>query len=437
MLGAIIGDMVGSVYEFNNKRTKNISLYDDSYFLTDDSIMTLAVCECLLNGTVYDEERVVETLKKWGRAYPNLSYGISFSNWLFTNTNSPYNSFGNGAAMRISAAGWYGRNEEEVKDLSYRLTSVTHNHPEGIKGAEVTAMCVYYARIGKSKEFIKDYVSKYYNLDFEYEDLKKNYHFNETCQETVPQAIYCFLISKDFEDCVKTTISIGGDCDTTAAISCAIAEAYYKFIDPNLVREVIKKLPKPKNGCDSKNILLRFFSDKTYYNSEDEEIQNDSYLLGIEYLQEDEKYIEFIHSKSLQAIAERFVFHEIDYHFDAGEEQFSDECLADLNLEAYFEQLRLCWCSNEPFDTVEKIVREMLYCSDFESFSKMFEELTKLSNSFYSTSEVKSILKMFQNSKEAYEYLEQNYKINNSIYNEIFTKSYKRKGNNICVKLKK
>ena len=130
--------------------------------------------------------------------------------------------------MRVSSVGWIANSEEEVRELSKKVTEVTHNHPEGLKGAEVTAMCVYYARMGKDKEFIKNYVEQYYDLNFDYEELRRTYvHDAEICQVTVPQAIYCFLISKDFEDCLRTTIAIGGDCDTTAAISCAIAEAYY------------------------------------------------------------------------------------------------------------------------------------------------------------------------------------------------------------------
>ena len=242
MIGALIGDYVGSIYEFNNVRRKDINLFTKDNFFTDDSIMTLAVNEILENGYVHDSDKIIDTLKKWGRKYPNRGYGGMFGWWLKSNSREPYYSFGNGAAMRISPVGWYANSEEEVKDFSKRITEVTHNHPEGIKGAEVTAMCVYYARIGKSKDFIKEYVEQYYNLDFDYDDLKRNYKFNETCQESVPQAIYCFLISKDFEDCLRTTISIGGDCDTTAAISCAIAQAYYRDIPNHILKYVEQKL---------------------------------------------------------------------------------------------------------------------------------------------------------------------------------------------------
>lgn len=164
----------------------------------------------------------------------------------------PYNSFGNGSAMRVSAAGWVGETEDEVKEFSRKVTEVTHNHPEGIKGAEVTAMCIYYARNGKDKDFIKKYVEQHYDFNFDYEELRKTYtHAAEICQNTVPQAIYCFLISHSFEDCLRTTISIGGDCDTTAAISCAIAEAYYggcdgleKYVRDYLAEDMIAVLER-------------------------------------------------------------------------------------------------------------------------------------------------------------------------------------------------
>ena len=245
MLGAIIGDIVGSVYEFNNIKTKDFPLFSKNSQCTDDSIMTFAVAEMLQNGYQYNKDKVIDTFKKWGNAYPNSGYGGRFIFWLMNrNERDPYNSCGNGSAMRVSAAGWYGRNEEEVKEYARLVTEVTHNHPEGLKGAEVTAMCIYYARIGKSKEFIKKYVEQYYDLNFDYEELRATYeHAEEICQVTVPQAIFCFLISHDFEDCLRTTISIGGDCDTTAAISCAIAEAYYKYIDSEILDEVFKRLP--------------------------------------------------------------------------------------------------------------------------------------------------------------------------------------------------
>ena len=172
--------------------------------------------------------------------------------------------------MRVSACGWYGNNEEEVIDFATRVTEVTHNHPEGIKGAIVTALCIYYARTGKSKEFIREYAEKKYPIikDLDYEELRKTYmHEAEICQNTVPQAIYCFLISDSFEDTIRTTISIGGDCDTTAAISGAIAEAFYKNdISDALIKKVKEILPISKNGCNAIEILNNFLEyKKTYY----------------------------------------------------------------------------------------------------------------------------------------------------------------------------
>ena len=426
MLGAIIGDTVGSVFEFNNLRSKDFELFAEDSELTDDSIMTLAICECLLNREANNSEKIVAYLKKWGRTYPDRGYGGSFYRWLFNDNDKPYNSFGNGAAMRISAAGWFGRNEKEVRDLAYNLTAVTHNHPEGLKGAEVTAMCVYYARIGKSKEFIKDYVSKYYNLDFEYEDLKKNYHFNETCQETVPQAIYCFLISKDFEDCLRTTISIGGDCDTTAAISCAIAEAYYKHINPELVRKVLKRLPKPKNGCNPLGILIKFLGEKVYYNSVEEEISKDSFILSCEYIESSEKSIEFFTSKSLQALTEYLVFTHLDDIIGVPDDQASVDSLINLDLVDYFNWLKICYCRNEPFEQIEKIVTELIKCNDFDKYKELIESLNEHVAILNANHYVTYKYSIFENSEFAYKYLEDNYDIKNNVYTEVFKKVYKK-----------
>lgn len=225
MFGAVIGDIVGSRFEFKNYRSKDFDLFASSCEFTDDTIMTVAVLDFLI-GKSRKKEELIDTIKYYGRKYPS-SYGGQFAYWLYSNSYKDYDSFGNGAAMRVSPVGLLAKNENEVVELSKLVTAITHSHPEGIKGAEVVAMCVYYAKIGKSKNFIRKYVEQYYNLDFNYESLVKNYKFNETCQETVPQAIYCFLISENFEDCVRTCISIGGDSDTLAAISCSIAEPYY------------------------------------------------------------------------------------------------------------------------------------------------------------------------------------------------------------------
>ena len=259
MLGAIIGDIIGSIYEFNNIDTMKFPLFSENSMYTDDTILTLAVAECIQNN--YDENKIIDTYKKWARSYPDSGYGGRFYKWALSDDRAPYGSYGNGSAMRISSCGWYGKTEKEVKDLATKVTMVTHNHPEGLKGAIVNALCVYYARIRKSKLFIKEFVSKYYDLDFNYEELRKNYKFDSSCQESVPQAIYCFLISDSFEETIRTTISIGGDCDTTAAISGAIADAFYGIPD-ELVNEALKRLPKPTNGCDAKKIIKKFLEYK-------------------------------------------------------------------------------------------------------------------------------------------------------------------------------
>lgn len=230
MLGAIVGDIVGSIYEFNNYRSKDFPLFSPNCFFTDDTVMSLAVAKALMEckGNYNKLSKLtIKCLKEFGEIYPNLSYGNSFIGWLNSRNPQPYNSCGNGSAMRVSAVSYFAKDVEEVKKLSRLVTEVTHNHIEGIKGAEATAVAVFLARQGKSKSEIKNVISYYYDLEFNYEDLKENYVFNELAQTTVPQAIYCFLISESFEDAIRTAISIGGDSDTLCAITGAIAEAYY------------------------------------------------------------------------------------------------------------------------------------------------------------------------------------------------------------------
>lgn len=247
MIGAIIGDVVGSRFEFDNIKTKRFILVTEESYFTDDTVLTIAVMDWVLHAK--DKEDLNEAaifLQKWAQRYPYAGYGGTFDRWKDMKNPKPYNSCGNGSAMRISPVGWFCNTEEELKQMSSIITGVTHNHREGLKGAEVTAMMIMKARHGASREELKEYaMSQYPEIkDFDYEDLRKNYfHGEEICQVTVPQAIYCFLISKDFEDCLRTTISIGGDCDTTAAISCAIAEAYYNKISRKLIDDVRLKLP--------------------------------------------------------------------------------------------------------------------------------------------------------------------------------------------------
>lgn len=227
MIGAIIGDIVGSVYEWNNIKTKNFPLFNSECFFTDDTVMTLAIAEGLMNGG--DDEDFIAAMKKYGRLYPDSGYGGRFGSWLFSDDISPYNSWGNGSAMRVSPVAWAFDTLSEVEKYAEISAAVTHNHPEGIKGAQAIAAAIFLARKGKTKEEIKAYIEKKYgyNLNRSLDEIRPNYRFNESCQETVPEAIIAFLESVDFEDAIRNAISLGGDSDTLAAITGSIAEAVY------------------------------------------------------------------------------------------------------------------------------------------------------------------------------------------------------------------
>lgn len=231
MLGAIIGDIIGSRFEWDNHRSKNFDLFTKECFFTDDSIMSLAICDALLHSKPdYSDlgQNTIRSMQTIGRPYPNSGYGSSFYHWIYSDAPQPYNSFGNGAAMRVSACGYVGNSIDEVKRLSKAVTEVSHNHPEGIKGAEATAIAVFLARTGKSLSEIRDAMTThYYTLDFTLDGIRDSYQFNETCQDTVPQALEAFFESTSFEDAMRNAISIGGDSDTLAAITGGIAEAYY------------------------------------------------------------------------------------------------------------------------------------------------------------------------------------------------------------------
>lgn len=243
MLGAIIGDVVGSRFEFNNIKSKSFKLVDKDSNFTDDSVLTIAVMDWLLHAKAKCNKTAVEYLQKWARKYPNAGYGGMFYHWKDEENPKQYNSCGNGSAMRISGVGWVSEDMQETKLLSDIITGVTHNHPEGMKGAFVVSQLIRMANLGKSKMEMKMFAEQFYNLEFDYDELVANYrHEAEICQITVPQALFCFFISNSFEDCLRTTISIGGDCDTTAAISCAIAEAFYGYIPKELIEAVKAKL---------------------------------------------------------------------------------------------------------------------------------------------------------------------------------------------------
>ncbi|MCL2492882.1 MAG: N-6 DNA methylase [Clostridiales bacterium] len=231
MIGAIIGDIVGSRFEWNNIKTKDFEFLTYHCAVTDDSIMSLAVAKALLDcsGDYTDlGTATVKSMQDVGRPYPNCGYGGMFRKWMYSDNPSPYNSFGNGAAMRVSACGFVAKTLDEAIGLSHKVTEVTHNHPEGIKGAEATTVCIFLAREGKSILEIRDYVNKhYYPMDFTLDGIRDTYKFDVTCQGSVPQAIMAFLESSSYEDAIRNAISIGGDSDTLAAITGGIAEAFY------------------------------------------------------------------------------------------------------------------------------------------------------------------------------------------------------------------
>ena len=231
MKGAIIGDIIGSVYEFNNIDTKNFPLFSDECCFTDDTVMTCAAAKALLEPTA----DVSQVFQKVGRKYPGAGYGAKFIYWLFSDDPVPYNSCGNGSAMRVSPAGFLAQSIEEAKELSAKVTEISHNHPEGMKGAECTAVCIVLAKQGWNKEEIRRYVEQnYYEMTKTCQDYRKEQagrHGREICQISVPQALECFFESTDFEDCMRNCISIGGDSDTIAAIAGGIAEAYYGVPD--------------------------------------------------------------------------------------------------------------------------------------------------------------------------------------------------------------
>ena len=231
MLGAIIGDIVGSRFEWNNNKTKHFELLNDKCFFTDDTVMTLAIAKAILHSkSDYSDlsSLSIKYMQEVGRNYPSCGYGGSFGLWVFSNNPKPYNSFGNGAAMRVSPVGFVAKSLDQAISLSKKVTEVTHNHPEGIKGAEATAVAIYLARNGYNINDIKNYIDKhYYKMNFTLDEIRDTYKFNETCQDTVPQAIMAFLESTSFEDAIRNAISIGGDSDTLAAITGGIAEACY------------------------------------------------------------------------------------------------------------------------------------------------------------------------------------------------------------------
>lgn len=241
MLGAVIGDIVGSIYEFNNHRSKDFEFFGEGVTFTDDTVLTVAVADALL-----DDKPVARTLAEWAWRYPGRGYGARFSAWLKSWDLAPYNSFGNGAAMRVSPAALLARSPGKALELARHVTEPTHNHPEGLKGAAATVHAIWLARTGESADRIRAAIASGYGYDMSrsVDEIRRTYRYNETCQGTVPEALICALEARDFEDAIRNAISIGGDSDTIAAIAGPVAEARFG-IPEHLADAGRRFLPEP------------------------------------------------------------------------------------------------------------------------------------------------------------------------------------------------
>ena len=260
MYGAILGDMIGSPYEFDRgKKTKEFPLFIRSSMFTDDSVMTIAVAEAFMEaeqGASDDEikQLLISNMRRWGRKYPYAGYGMRFSIWLAEPRPKPYASYGNGSAMRVSSAAWLFDDLDTVRKMARLSAEVTHSHPEGIKGAESTAAAIYLARTGKTKEEIKEYIIKEFGYDLSRtcDEIRPTYFHVESCMGTVPEAITAFLEGDSFEDVIRTAVSLGGDCDTLTAIAGSMAEGFYG------VPEVLKKESYKRVTEEMADVMRRF-----------------------------------------------------------------------------------------------------------------------------------------------------------------------------------
>lgn len=262
MYGTILGDIIGCPFEFDRgDKTKDFKLFSRRSHFTDDSVMTLAVCEALLkvgqDATVKEiGDAVITSMQSWGRRYPHEGYGGYFRCWLTARHPEPYNSFGKGSAMRVSAAGWLYDSLEKTRVVAKATANVTHNHPEGIKGAEATASAIFMARNGSSKEEIKKYIENefHYDLNRTLDEICPSFHMHETCQKTVPEVIIAFLEAKDFEDAIRNAVSLGGDTDTLGAITGSIAEAYFG------IPEALRSECRNRINKDMRDVVDTFYS---------------------------------------------------------------------------------------------------------------------------------------------------------------------------------
>ena len=260
MYGAILGDIIGSPYEFDRgNKSKDFPLFSPDSTYTDDSVMTLAVADAFLSIAPDTEDAeirrfLVQSMQTYGRKYPYAGYGGMFRRWLKESNPQPYGSYGNGSAMRVSSAGWLFDNLETVRHMARLSAEVTHNHPEGIKGAEATAIAIYLARTGSTKAEIKAYIEEkfHYDLSRTCDEIRPTYHHVESCQETVPEAITAFLEGESFEDVIRTAVSLGGDCDTLTCIAGSMAEVFYG-VPEELKQQCRQRLPE-----DLRKVLRRF-----------------------------------------------------------------------------------------------------------------------------------------------------------------------------------
>ena len=242
MLGAIAGDVIGSVYERQRTKAKDFPLFSPGSRFTDDSVLTCAVADRLLHGGDY-----VRAFHEWFHAYPNAGYGGTFIRWAMVRQDQPYGSWGNGSAMRVSPVGWLTTSLDEAVAEAKASAEVTHDHPEGIRGAQAVAACIHLARTGHDKQAIRDHVEREfaYRLDERLDDIRPVYRFDVSCQGSVPQSIIAFLESQDWEDAVRNAVSLGGDADTMAAIAGSIAEAFYGGVPDAIAAEVMQRLDEP------------------------------------------------------------------------------------------------------------------------------------------------------------------------------------------------
>ena len=266
MCGAILGDIIGSPYEFDRgSKSKDFPLFSPDSTYTDDSVMTLAVADAFLSvpAEATDEEirrQLVQSMQYYGRKYPYAGYGGMFRGWLEDPNPQPYGSYGNGSAMRVSSAAWLFDDLETVRHMARLSAEITHNHPEGIKGAEATACGIFLARTGYSKAEIKEYIEILFDYDLSRtcDEIRPSYHHVESCQETVPEAITAFLEGSSFEDVIRTAVSLGGDCDTLTCIAGSIAEGFYGVPEelkqqcwermPDSLRKILKRFEEAKHS---------------------------------------------------------------------------------------------------------------------------------------------------------------------------------------------